>query len=818
MAERKVLQSVLGVLLAGVAFAAPAPGWAQATPMLVEKGRAAAEIVTAGQPARMARLAAGELQAYIEKISGARLPIVQEPSAGATRVYVGVSAHTARLGLEVGGLSDGAFRIASGPGWLALLGPDRDFEPVEPWGRRRQDSEQVDREWAGITGEPFRSPFHWLYMHHYPDLDVWEFDDAGTLNAVHEFLRGLGVRWYAPGELGQVLPRRADIPLPADNRVVRPDFAVRNLRYGYAQHGLGEIAAWNLRLGFDPGHRRLGHVQPGHGIKWVTGRPEMREAHPEFYALRDGERAREAPCLSSEGLFEKHVKFVRALLDHYGEPMVNIDMPDGYGGMMCQCERCRGQLTPERGANGAMSDYVWGYLDRVAREIHRSHPDRMVGGLAYSAYQLPPEKIETMTPNLAIIECRWRSHFHDPQTRDRFRAIREAWLAKLPSREWYIWDYYLHGRPGSRGLPVYFPRLAAADLRELKGVSRGDLIETYKHHDQVDYRPTMPEHDYDPLAIDHLNIYVTSRLWWDAGLDLDALLEEYYTLYYGPARAQMKAFIEYSEQHWPGMNRDAEKIGRALALLEAAQAAVEPDTVHGRRVQRVAGYVQPLYALREQLGRKRENVPRARVLPWPALERKKLDGRLDDEQYWPPLRTLPLVGLDKGDPAPRDRGTWVRVFRAGEALYFGIRCVEPDIAGLAAGRGGDIRAGDFIEILLETSTYSYYRITVNSAGALADADRGEDGAGERWQSGAEAAVHVGDGYWSVEVRVPLAGDGARAVDPLLGVNGRMPSETYPWYFNVVRQRVRGDQTERYAYSPTGGGIEVIEKFAEMWSR
>jgi len=101
---------------------------------------------------------------------------------------------------------------------------------------------------------------------------------------------------------------------------------------------------------------------------------------------------------------------------------------------------------------------------------------------------------------------------------------------------------------------------------------------------------------------------------------------------------------------------------------------------------------------------------------------------------------------------------------------------------------------------------------------LADADRGEDGAGERWQSGAVAAVHVGDGYWSVEVRVPLAGDGARAVDPLLGVNGRMPSETYPWYFNVIRQRVRGDKTERYAYSPTGGGIEVVEKFAEMWSR
>jgi len=805
-------------VIAGCLLALVAPG-AQATPALVENGRALAEIVIAEQPARMARYAAGELQASLEKISGAKLPIVVDPSAGVNRIYVGVSEHTERLGLSVEGLADGAFRIASGPGWLALLGPDRDFVPVEPWGRNRQDTERVDREWAEITGEPFKSPFHWLYLHYYPDLDVWEFDDAGTLNAVHEFLRGLGMRWYGPGELGEVVPRQADIPLPEINRVVRPDFPERNLRYGYAQHGLGEIAAWNLRLGLDPGHRRLGHAMPGHGIKWVTGRPEMRSAHPEFYSLRDGEREHEAPCLSSEGLFEKHVAYVRAMLDHYGEPMVNIDMPDGYGGLGCQCERCRGQATPERGSNGALSDYVWAYLNRVALEIHQSHPDRMVSALAYSAYQLPPEKIETMSPNLAIIECRWRSHFHDLETAERFRAIREAWLAKLPSRQWSIWDYYLHSRPGSRGVPVYFPRLVAADLRELKGVSRGDVVETYKHHDMVDYRPMTPEHDYDPLAVDHLNIYVTSRLWWDANLDLDALLEEYYALYYGPAREQMKAFIEYSEENWPGMNRDAEKIERALVLLESAQAAVDPSTVYGRRVAVVADYVKPIHALREQLGRKRENVESARVLPVAELAGKTLDGRLDDEGFWPVVRTLQMVEVETGAPSPPDRGSWVRVFRAGDALYFGIHCAEPDTAGLAAAPGGDIRDGDFIEILLETSTYSYYRITVSPAGGLIDADRGEDGVGERWQSGAQAAVHVGEGYWSVEVRVPLAGDGARAVDPLLGVNGRMPSESYPWYFNVGRQRVRGGDVERTAFSPTGTGeFEVLERFAELWSR
>ena len=32
-----------------------------------------------------------------------------------------------------------AFRMASGPDWLALLGPDEDYVPIEPWGRIREN-------------------------------------------------------------------------------------------------------------------------------------------------------------------------------------------------------------------------------------------------------------------------------------------------------------------------------------------------------------------------------------------------------------------------------------------------------------------------------------------------------------------------------------------------------------------------------------------------------------------------------------------------------------------------------------------------------
>ena len=50
------------------------------------------EIILAEQPARSVRLAAANLQESIEKISGARLPIVTRPTGNAVKIFIGASA------------------------------------------------------------------------------------------------------------------------------------------------------------------------------------------------------------------------------------------------------------------------------------------------------------------------------------------------------------------------------------------------------------------------------------------------------------------------------------------------------------------------------------------------------------------------------------------------------------------------------------------------------------------------------------------------------------------------------------------------------
>ena len=792
-----------------------------AAEFLVQDGQPRAEIVIAAKPARMARLAAEELQAYVQKISGARLPIVTDPTGGAAvQVYVGQSPHTDRLKIDAAGLKHGAFHMVSGPSHLVLLGHDSDFSPPELFLTTPADLPQFMKIWDKATGE------HWgfangnLYKEFNGSLKIWARDDRGSLNAVYEFLRMQGVRWYLPGDLGEVVPTRATIPLPDINRTVRADFALRfpfqNGRMFAHAAGTREEILWQLRLGWNQGPDIIGDFGMGlsHGMRAVLERPEVRSAHPEYYTLFNGKRddlviGESRGCLSSEGLFQQNVKYVRAMYDLLDAPMVSLMPEDGYVNL-CQCKLCEGKGTLDRGWNGQISDYVWDYVNRVAKEVYKTHPDRKVSCFAYGGYLLPPLNIDMFSPNVVVGICQNRNSFHDPAARQKVLELRQGWLARMPEghKQLVNYDYYLHLRPDVvPHMPIFLPRAIAADLQSLKGISIGDFIEVYRDPGGM-----------NSLAVDHLNLYVTSRCWWDADLEIDKLLDEYCRDFYGPASREMKALIDYSEANLSDLPGNPAKIGKALELLAEAQGKVVADSIYGQRMAFVAGYLQPMHALREQLAIGRQNVPEAA-----AFARKKseirLDGQLDDK-FWEGNWAYDLQELQTGKPPYMS--TSFRMGWTDDAIYFGVRCNERDTSSLSIGttknEDGNIWNGDCIEILLETQTHAYYQIAVNPAGAIIDLDR-RGGLDTLWSSGAEVATHVGDGYWSAEVRIPVVGAEESQLNPRFAVAGRLPTRNYPWYFNVCRQRFRPTGKEYSAFSPTGETtFHVVKKFGKLHVR
>ena len=122
--------------------------------VVVEDGKPKAEIVITKNAPRMVALAALELQYYIKKISGAKLPVVYKTTDKyPLKIYVGESSYTKALGISPDGLKYGAFKMSAGPGYLALVGHDFDYIPPKPASRSRGDKKRAWAEWDKVTAK-----------------------------------------------------------------------------------------------------------------------------------------------------------------------------------------------------------------------------------------------------------------------------------------------------------------------------------------------------------------------------------------------------------------------------------------------------------------------------------------------------------------------------------------------------------------------------------------------------------------------------------------------------------------------------------------
>jgi len=805
---------------------------------LVEQGRPRAEIVISDNPTRTQRLAAVELQTYVEKISGARLTIGHEPGELPVKVYIGQSRHTEKLGITAEGLRHGAYRIVSGDDWLVLIGDDADFTPIEPWPRGYQDirSGKMQVEWNKITGK------HWGYMHsqlhkHYsgpnslfgtPDerktddagnVHVWTYDERGSYNAVCGFLRSLGVRWYMPGEIGEVVPRIKSIPLPKTDQTVHPDFPMRILNFRAAVYGR-DVMMWGFRLGTRQPYGR----QAAHGLHGMTDNAYTLENHPDWFALYGGRRHNQPNiknnqlCYSNEELFREAVEFARAQLDHFKMDVVSIMPPDGYTAI-CQCEKCEGKESAELGARGRLSNYVWDFVNRVAKEVGRTHPDKKISCCAYGVYTEPPSNIDKLQPNVQVIIVGGRRPLS--ADRDELRRLRAAWQAKTGNPIEVFENYPFTGRGFYR--PAYIPRVLGESINETKGQSRGE-----------DIWLTMAFGE-NAVGYNHFLVYFTARMYWGGKeQDAEALFDEYVEKFYGPAARQMRTFFAYCQQHWRDMEKDGDKADRALELFAAAKAAAGSDSIYARRIRLIDNYLNGLRNKARLLAQKRGPVPQLRLVS--GVEQRGrivVDGKLDDG----PWVSIPTASVGHLRELQTGRlptcGTRFMAEWIGNDLYFGIRCDET--AGQTAGLRGQAKKptsdlniattkdgdpaiwyGDVIEIEVATDAHSYYQLAINPAGALVDLDRGAPkDKWFNWSSQAEVARHIADDHWTVEVRIPITQD---ANDPLHQVIGRKPTASLPWHINVCRQRIRDGATELSAFSPTGtGGFHHPMKFAHFYA-
>jgi tetratricopeptide (TPR) repeat protein len=801
------------------------PATFHAGSFLVEEGTPRSEIIIAEDPPRPTHLAARELQTYVEKITGAKLAITSRPGDLPVKIYVGKSPHTEKLGITDEGLKYGAYRIVSGDGWLVLIGQDSNFSPIEPWPRGYQDirSGKMQAAWDKITGAQWGYTHSQLHKHYSGpnslfgtpeekktdeagNVHVWTYDERGSFNAVCGFLRDLGVRWYLPGEIGEVLPETKSIALPTVDRTVHPDFPMRILNFRPAVYGR-DAMMWGFRLGVRQPYGR----QAAHGMRHMTDNERTLKNHPDWFALYGGKRHNDPAiknnqlCYSNEELFRETVRFVQVQMDHFDMEVVSIQPPDGFTAM-CQCPLCEGKDSPELGYRGTLSNYIWDFVNRVAKEVGKTHPDRKVSNLAYGIYTEPPSTIDKLEPNVQVIIVGGRRPLSED--REDLRRLRAAWQEKTDALFEIFENYPFTGR--GFYLPAYMPRLLGKSINETKGQSRGE-----------DIWITM-DFGENAIGYNHFLLYFTARMYW-GGKEKDAgtLFDEYVEKFYGPAAAEMGAFFAYCEKHWRAMEKESDKADRALELFAVAKDEVPADSIHGRRIALIDNYLDGLRRKAAQLAQKRGPVPRLRLVSRPVrAEPIVVDGKLDDEAW----QNIPNASVGSMRELETGRlptfGTRFMAEWIGNDLYFAIRCEERpgEPLNIATKKDGDqaIWYGDCVEIEIATDSHSYYQITINPAGALVDLDRGATrNQWFNWSSKAEVATQIADDHWIVEARLPITKD---ENDPLNQVVGRKPTRSLPWFVNVCRQRIRDKGSELSAFSPTGqSGFHAPMKFAHFYA-
>lgn len=462
-------------LTAGLVLTSPAP----AAVTLVEVGEVRATIVCGADADRPA---AEELAAVVQRITGAALPIVGPAGTKGARVLVGSAAGDAFTAEEIAGLSFDGYRMRARGEVLAI---------------------------AGRTAE-------------------------GTMNGVCGFLQDhLGVRWFMPSELFEVLPETRTVRVEECDHVEKPSFDCRlfsgldgKQQGAWGRHLRLSIRSWDVPFEAAFSHHLYALFPPS----------KLAETAPEVYPVLNGERVKPTsdrqpgwqPCTAHPRSIEIAIRRIREYFDsHPSAHTYSVSINDN--DRWCECELCTALDVPhEFRGRQCRSDRYYTFVNAVARGVRQTHPDRFVGCFAYAGVEPPPKAIEELEPNVFVNITQDTAQYFDPDYREQDYDFWRQWQAKC--RQMGKYDYSGLGAIA----PRYYPRLLAEDLRHSRRIGLVAM-----HAEAYPYWA-----NYGPM------IYLQARMFWDVSLDEDELLDEFFTMLYGPAARAMKAFYRDLERAW----------------------------------------------------------------------------------------------------------------------------------------------------------------------------------------------------------------------------------------------------------------------------
>lgn len=478
--QRRCVWWLLALMLLAAAPALPA-----ATPVFRD-GHTMLPILVAADAAPMVRTAAEDFARVLAKMSGFAWPVRSPSSPGEAGFYVGSSIGVVHGLPELTAAKD---LLAPQPG---EIGPDG-FR-IET----RDGSVIIE----GATPEATGFAVSWLLQY------------------------AAGVRWYAPGEEGEIVPRRSEWSVPELHVIREPAYVSREIT------GLKTPAEieWARHNGL------RSHLEFSHALDSVFP-PETLSAHPDWLPLLQGQRYQ--PSSVSDHNWQPnlalpevagHAARVAAAAFARDPDRVSFSLGMNDTCRFDQSTASRTLVEPLRYFRG-MPDYsplVFTFMNRAAESVAATNPGHYLGCLAYFWCENPPPF--PVNSRVVPFVTTDRSQYYDREYRRADLALMARWGAS-GVKAFGLWEYAY-----GRGFLV--PREPLTALAESIRVgwhsgARGYLAELEPHG-----------------GFDTFKAWMIAQLLWEPDRPLKELADDFYRGYYGAAAQPMRRFFERCEARW----------------------------------------------------------------------------------------------------------------------------------------------------------------------------------------------------------------------------------------------------------------------------
>lgn len=408
-------------------------------------------------------------------------------------------------------------------------------------------------------------------------------NQRGVLYATYSFLEdNLGCRWFTPD--CATYPRHGTIRIGALDKRYLPPLEFRAGDYPVARNG-----AFSARLRLNGNNHRISAEQGGmkgvlslaHTFSSLCPPEKYFKDHPEYFSLVGGKRQSGYAqlCLTNPDVLKIAIAGVRDWIKRYPDMKV-FSVSQNDTAYYCECENCKKVAEEEGSQSGPMLRFV----NAIADDIARDHPDVAIETLAYQYTRKPP-KITKPRPNVIVCLCSIECCFIHPLANDDFNKTFtddiKGW-SKICKRLW-IWDYvinYAHSICPFPNLEVLKPNANFFIANGVKGIYEESCYYT------------------KGSELQELRNYVIAKTLWDPSYDTGRAINEFCDAYYGPASRPIRAYlnlIHSSVQQVPNLHVRIythprqyvfpEVIQEATRLFDQAETAVANDPVLLHRVQ-----------------------------------------------------------------------------------------------------------------------------------------------------------------------------------------------------------------------------------------